>query len=347
MSKIYTADNFITSSGTSSQYMMADGSLSTGTTTTLPSGLTTQIQYNNNGSFSSSTGLIWDETNQTLGLLGINTDIQMKSVTIDPLTPSNDILAIYAKKIGGKAVLKTKDEYGIDFSLQNSIWDNNITYWSNTNATAGIWQGSVGAGAGTFTQALPTTTSIYSSVKRARYANVVTTVNQILGQRNTEAMFFRGNSTGIGGFFFYARFGFDVWTDGGRLFAGLHPASTVISAEPSALNNTCGFCIDSVDNGTISFLTRDTVSASKSATTFTAVSGKGFDVYMYAAPNDSKIYWKIEDINLGTEVSGVATLNLPTNTTMLTAGVLASNAALTTVTSIQLGINKIYIETDY
>jgi hypothetical protein len=32
---------------------------------------------------------------------------------------------------------------------------------------------------------------------------------------------------------------------------------------------------------------------------------------------------------------------------MLTAGVLASNGALTTVTATQLGINKIYIETDY
>jgi hypothetical protein len=44
------------------------------------------------------------------------------------------------------------------------------------------------------------------------------------------------------------------------------------------------------------------------------------------------------------ETSGVATLTLPLPT-LLTAGVLASNAAV--VTSIQLGINRIYIETDY
>jgi hypothetical protein len=47
------------------------------------------------------------------------------------------------------------------------------------------------------------------------------------------------------------------------------------------------------------------------------------------------------------ETSGVATLNLPAATTLLTAGVLASNAAVAVVTSIQLGINRIYIETDY
>jgi len=34
-------------------------------------------------------------------------------------------------------------------------------------------------------------------------------------------------------------------------------------------------------------------------------------------------------------------------TVMQTAGVLASNAALTPVTSVQLGINRIYVETDY
>jgi hypothetical protein len=47
-----------------------------------------------------------------------------------------------------------------------------------------------------------------------------------------------------------------------------------------------------------------------------------------------------------TETSGVATLNLPAATTLLTAGIV-NNAAVAVVTSIQLGINRIYIETDY
>ena len=48
-----------------------------------------------------------------------------------------------------------------------------------------------------------------------------------------------------------------------------------------------------------------------------------------------------------TEASGTATLTLPVGTTMLTANVLASNGALTPVTSVQLGLNRIYVETDY
>jgi hypothetical protein len=75
-------------------------------------------------------------------------------------------------------------------------------------------------------------------------------------------------------------------------------------------------------------------------------SAKGFDFYMFCPPNSTTVSWRIVEINTGAETSGVATLNLPAATTLLTAG-LANNAAVAVVTSIQLGINRIYIETDY
>lgn len=114
-----------------------------------------------------------------------------------------------------------------------------------------------------------------------------------------------------------------------------------------ALNNTVGFCVDAADNGAISFLTRDGSTATKASTGMTIVTNKGYDVFIFCPPNGSSIDWRIIDFVAGTEVSGTATLTLPVSTTLLTAGVLASNAALTPVTSIQLGVNKIYVETDY
>jgi hypothetical protein len=86
-----------------------------------------------------------------------------------------------------------------------------------SNITAGVWLGSVGATTGTFSRALPTATEVYTSIVRSRYANVVTTLNQVLGCRNTEAMFTRGSLSRQGGFF-YARVGMDVWTNGGRFY---------------------------------------------------------------------------------------------------------------------------------
>jgi hypothetical protein len=64
--------------------------------------------------------------------------------------------------------------------------------WNPTNATAGVWLGTVGATTGTYARGLPTTTTVYTSVTRSRYSNVVNTANQILGARNTELMYTRG-----------------------------------------------------------------------------------------------------------------------------------------------------------
>lgn len=282
----------------------------------------------------------------TLEMPGADTGIEMAAITSEPAAPAAGRLRMYFKNIAGRMMAKVKGPSGLDYSLQAAIWANAGYIWYPTNATAGLWTGTVGAGAGTFSRQLPTTTSIYTAIARARWANVVTTLNQVLGQRNTEAIFFRGAAANQGGFLFQARCGFDVWTNGSRFFAGMHTSTTVVSADPSALNNTVGFCVDAADNGAISFLTRG-AAATKAATGMTITSGKGYDVFIFCAANSSQYTWRIVDLNTGTEASGTATLNLPTNTVMQTAGVLASNAALTTVTATQLGVSKIYVETDY
>lgn len=335
------------SGGGTTNFLRADGTWAApGGGGGSPGGSTTQIQFNDGGAFGGDPDLTWDKTTNDLVLGGTDTGITLAAITNEPSAPASGNLHYYAKLIAGKMIPKVKGPSGLDYPLQAAFWQNNTALWTPTTATAGVWQGTAGAGAGTYTTALPTTTNLYTATKRGRWANVVTTTNQVLGQRNTEAMFFRGNASGQGGFFFFARCGFDVWTNGGRFFAGMHSATTVVSADPSALNNTVGFCVDAADNGAISFLTRGT-SATKASTGFTIVTNKGYDLYIFCAPNSSQYTWRIVDFVAGTEASGTATLTLPTNTTMLTAGVLASNAALTPVTSIHLGINRIYVETDY
>jgi hypothetical protein len=47
------------------------------------------------------------------------------------------------------------------------------------------------------------------------------------------------------GFLFFMAVGW-IWTNGGA-FCWMHTATTVVSADPSALNNTVGFCIDAGD----------------------------------------------------------------------------------------------------
>jgi hypothetical protein len=331
------------------RFLKADGTWSTpaGGGSGSPGGATTNIQFNDAGAFGGDADFAWDKTGNDLTLAGSDTGITLNGITNEPASPAAGQLHLYSKSIGGRVVPKVKSPSGIDTPLQNAFWQNSINVWTPTTVTAGVWYNTVGAGAGTYTTQLPTATSIYTSMKRARWANVVTTVNQVLGQRNTEAMFMRGSVAGQGGFFYYARGGFDVWTNGGRLCACMHTATTVVSADPSTIANTAGFIIDAADNGLISFLTRDATTSNKVSTGLTAVTGKGYDFTMFAAPNGSSISWRIVDLNTGTVASGTSSTNLPVNTTLLTAGVLASNGALTAVTAVQLGVNKIYVETDY
>ena len=311
-------------------------------------GSSNQLQFNFGGVLSADADLTWDSANNDLILGGVDTSITMAGITNEPAAPSAGSLTRYNKSIAGRMFPKVKGPSGLDYPLQASFWQNNITMWNCTTATAGVWLGTAGSGAGTYTTALPTTTSIYTSIKRGRWANVVTTTNQVLGQRNTEQMFGRGSVASQGGFFFFARCGFDTWTNGGRFFAGIHASTSVVTTDPSTSTNTCmGFCIDAADNGAISFLTCNGTTATKASTGLTAVSNKGYDLYMFCAPNGSSVGWRIVDINTGTETSGTATLTLPANTLLFTAGVLAGNAALTPVTSINLGLNRIYVETDY
>ena len=316
--------------------------------TPVAGGTTGSIQYNSGGLFAGNGNLQYDSVGNTLTLTGTDPEIQLGVITNEPAAPASGHLALYAKSYAGRTILKTKGPSGLDVPYQTALFANNLAFWTPTTATAGLWIGTAGGGSGTYTTALPTTTSPYTAMKRARYANVATTANQVLGQRNSELMFFRGNAANQGGFFFMARFGFDVWANGGRLHAGLHTATTVVSAQPSALANTVGFHVDTTDNGLIYFGTRDATTLNRVSTGFTITSGKGYDVYFYCAPGVvSSVSWRIVDINLGTEASGTLSANLPTANTMLSAGVLASNAALTAVTAIHLGISRIYVETDY
>ena len=159
----------------------------------------------------------------------------------------------------------------------------------------------------------------------------------MLGIRNTELIYNRQN-----GFKFFTRAGFNTWTNGSRFFAGFATATTVISANPSALNNTIGFGVDSGDNGLIYVISKATGTVTKTSTTLTITSGRMYDLYMFCEPFTETVYYSITDLSTQVVVTGNITASLPTAQTLTTFNVLASNAALTTATATQISIAKIY-----
>lgn len=298
--------------------------------------------------------LIWSTTDSKWAIDCFYNEWPARGVEVwEPIatepTGTTGVGQTYVKNIGGRYCLKVVGPSGLDTPLQPALWQNNVRIWNQAGATAagttfGLW---TNATAGTASDGAPTTTSKYTWMHRTRFANVVTTTNQVLGNRSTVADIAIGSVAGQGGFFFYTRCGFDVWTNGGRFFAGFATATTVITADPSALNNTVGFAVDVADNGLINFLTRNGTTATKQSTGLTIATGKGYECTIFCPPNGTTIYYRIIDINTGTVYENSTSSTLPVNTTMLTPNVLASNGALATATAIQLGINKIYVETDY
>ena len=281
-----------------------------------------------------SFGINYDGLTGTYGLPGTKYFYILPNGKI---TASNTITSTGFIKTGGSSTQILM----ADGSVSQVSYMKNVTEWKQTNATSGLFLGTVGTSAGTFAQSLPTFTSTSTSIKRANYANVVTTTNQVLGVRNTELMY-----SVKAGFTFFSRCGVSTWTNGGRFFAGLSIANTVVSANPSALNDTIGFGCDSGDNGLLYVISKNTGTVNKTSTTLTLTSGKMYDMYLYCDPNGTSIKYSITDIN--TQVTVTGTINtVPTASTLLNFGVNASNAALTPVTSINLSINKIYLESNY
>ena len=210
-----------------------------------------------------------------------------------------------------------------------------------------IWLGARGTVTASNSVAIPTFTNLYTSIYRWIGAPTAATANLAFGTKIIQASYFRGSSVaGTGGFKFFAQGGVDVWDNSCRFFAGFSTADTVVTSNPSDLDNTVGFAVDDDDSGQIHFLTRDTT-ATKEPTGLFLSNNQGFNFSIECEPGGSSYSWSITAINTGVTSSGVATLTLPVQDTLLAPRFLGGNAANASTTIAQIGLSRIYIESNY
>ena len=275
-------------------------------------------------------------------------------------TPGSGFAKNFFRSIANRPMPKWVGPTGVDQMYQDSLYDNNwCLYLPNNGTTVGLNYGIAWTSGGTVSHPTPATTAPAKSnqMKRTRWANVVTTTNQVLGLTTAaaaEKTFWRGNAAGLGGFFFHCRFIVELWPAATvRLFVGLSDQTTNPVSSDTLAGNCAGLWHDTTEAATVlNFVRRDGTTATKTAITLTEAlqAGSSFDFFMYASPNGSAISYALYDIknDVWRAVDQSITTNLPTSTAFLgPCAAMSNGTANVTVTTTALGIARLYCQSDY
>ena len=302
-----------------------------------PGGSTGQIQYNNAGSFAGASNVMIEGDN-----------LKLMPLASIPAAPTNGLI-MFDRIRGGRHLPSVIGPSGVDVALQPALFGNSVYMWlPGVGTTLGINWGTsfVARNSGTAAaQSHPTKTSTnaMTSMNRAMFGTG-TTATGASGIQSSATVAWRGNAAGLGGFFFFARFGIDTLATGQRAFVGLSANSAAMAADPSTRNNTCGIGKDSAD-ATWQIIMRGTA-ATKTNTGITVTAGQVIDFAMFATPNGSNITCRIADAVTGAVLydNTSFTTNLPTNTTFMYMQAHTQSTAGTTAKT--LALNRMYMETD-
>jgi len=260
-------------------------------------------------------------------------------------------------------MLAMKGPTGNAMVLQPSIFSNNIMMFSpqsGTTGTGGNAFQTAWTSGGTVSHTAPAITNFQTRMRRTSYTNVVTTQNQQLGVRmNTtaEMAFVRGNAAGVGGFFYFARFGIGIYPGPTiRMFAGLQGAgaTTSICTSDTVANHTVGLWHDTTNpasgSGAFNLVTRDGTTTTKTAINLTnAIAANNvYDFMMYCPPNGTEIFYRLDDIVNSVSYTGSSTTTLPGNTTYMSPQCQMSNGtAHTAAAAVSMTLARIYVEAAY
>lgn len=267
-----------------------------------------------------------------------------------PATPPAGTMRTFARSRGGRVLPHVVGPSGVDVALQPAIFGNTSYVWlAGTGTTVAINWGTswTARNAGTAAaQAHPTkaSTNAMTSLNRATFGTG-TTATGSSGIQSSASVAWRGNAAGLGGWFFFARFGVETHEAAMRYLVGLSALNAALAGEPSAQANTIAVGKDSADS-TWQLIFRDGTTVTKVNTGATVTAGQVLDFIMFAAPNGSNVTCRLVDAVTGTVIvdNTVHTANLPVSTTFLFAHAQCMSTVGTTAKL--LALNRIYVETD-
>lgn len=324
-------------------------------------GANTNIQFNDSGILGGDADFYWDKTNNTLGVNGTNPEITMGVITTEPSAPAAGKLSVYAKSIAGRILLKFIGPAGIDVPVQPHVGFDKIGWWNPGGGTTTV-PGIVGFPAptalGTATARTPTATNLFTRTRRLGYVSSGTAGN-LSGHYNVAngTQYTIGTGSGLGGFFYVARFGTSdaATVSSAREFIGLSSSvSAPTNVEPSTLTNSIGVGHGASDANLKLFYGG---SAAQTPIDLGANFPKNtlsvdmYELVLFSSPSSNNtVGYRVTRLNTGNTVEGTLTAatpgtQLPASTTFL--GHRAWRTNNTNALAVGLDIASIYISTDY
>jgi len=269
---------------------------------------------------------------------------------VTPAAPASGWLRLFAKTRAARATLNTIGPAGVDVAYQPALFGNTVQMWLPSATTAQTAFGVTYTARNNGTSAAQSTptrasTNAMTSLSRAQFGTG-TTATGASGTQTAAAVAWRGNAAGLGGFFFFARFGVETLAADMRMMVGLSANNATMAADGSTWANTCALVKDSADS-TWQFAMRNASTLTKTATGCTVTAGQILDLYIFAPPNNAgTITVRLVDAVTGTIYMDDVGLsaNLPVNTTFLYMQAHCQSVSGTTAKIFSL--NKMYLEQD-
>lgn len=302
-----------------------------------------QVQYNNAGTFTGASNLSIDNAD--------GNPIVLPTSGNPPSSPSDGV-KLFGRLRTGRQMLAQIGPSGIDYSFQPGLWANKVAWFTaNGNATTVSVSGFGSTASGTATTRNCTSTNLFTSMRRVGYTSS-STAGSSAGTRHGAQQYWAGNATGLGGYYYVARFGISstVTVSTQRAFVGLLASTTALgNLDPSANTSIAmlGFGIDSADSawkfmhGNGSSIVKETLTG-----TFPArnLSVNMFEARIFCKSNDTTIYYSLEVLGGGSLYEGSISTVIPSSTTFLSPQIWTNNGS--TALACAIDIVSQYIESD-
>ena len=248
----------------------------------------------------------------TLGNLAAVNDLPVSAA--DPAAPLPGKLRVFAKGVGGRAMIAQKGPSGIATTLQPHLGRNYAQIITATGAGSPAAYGCIATTSGSASIPAPTATLGIGIA----YATTATAASAAYLYASGSAFYRAEASDHPGGFHFATRAAFPDGTydgtaasSGSRAFVGLTAASTTGSVSGDALvAATAGF--RRVHNFGVTtdpnwmFHVANGATQAKADTGVPFVGGHEYLFEMFSPPGASEVRWRIENVTTGQSAEGVA-----------------------------------------